>query len=94
VPPLLCASGPEPYSKRLRQHALLVPWACYDVIVPASINGFYAVYLTGTAGAGLVMLAFRNGIVAGADTSGGPLRRQLRGVRERLRRKTKGVDPA
>jgi hypothetical protein len=35
-----------------------------------SINGFYAAYLTGTAGQGFVMLVFRNGTIAGADAAG------------------------
>ena len=36
----------------------------------ASINGFYAVYLTGTAMQGFAMLIFRNGTVVGIDAGG------------------------
>jgi hypothetical protein len=35
-----------------------------------TINGFYAVYLTGSSGQGFVMLTFRNGVIAGADAAG------------------------
>jgi hypothetical protein len=35
-----------------------------------SINGFYAAYLTGSAGQGLAMLVFRNGTVVGVDAAG------------------------
>jgi len=38
--------------------------------VKASINGFYAVYLTGTAGQGLVMLIFKDRTIVGVDISG------------------------
>ena len=34
------------------------------------MNGFYIAYLTGTAGNGMVLLAMRNGAVAGVDTTG------------------------
>ena len=40
------------------------------VIVNASINGFYAAYLTGTATQGFAMLIFRNGTVVGIDAGG------------------------
>ena|SRR5579872_544029 len=36
-----------------------------------SINGFYAAYLTGSAGQGLAMLVFRNGTIVGVDAGGG-----------------------
>jgi hypothetical protein len=39
-------------------------------IVNASINGFYAAYLTGSAGQGLAMLIFRNGAIVGVDAAG------------------------
>jgi hypothetical protein len=35
-----------------------------------SINGFYAVYLTGAKSQGFAMLALRNGVVAGIDVHG------------------------
>jgi hypothetical protein len=35
-----------------------------------SINGFYAVYMTGSAGQGFAMLVFRNGTIVGVDVSG------------------------
>jgi hypothetical protein len=35
-----------------------------------SFNGFYAVYLTGSAGQGFAMLVFRNGTVVGIDVAG------------------------
>jgi hypothetical protein len=35
-----------------------------------SINGFYAAYLTGSAGQGLAMLVFRNGTIVGVDAAG------------------------
>lgn len=35
-----------------------------------SINGFYAAYVTGTAGQGLAMLVFRNGAIVGVDAAG------------------------
>jgi hypothetical protein len=38
--------------------------------VNTSINGFYAVYLTGMATQGLAMLVFRNGKVVGVDVGG------------------------
>jgi hypothetical protein len=38
--------------------------------VTASINGFYAAYLTGRASQGLAMLIFRNGRIVGADFAG------------------------
>jgi hypothetical protein len=36
-----------------------------------SINGFYAVYLTGSGGQGFTMLVIRNGTIVGADVAGG-----------------------
>lgn len=36
----------------------------------ASIDGFYAVYVTGTHGQGLAMVAFRKGRIVGADVGG------------------------
>jgi hypothetical protein len=36
----------------------------------ASINGFYAAYLTGSAGQGFAMLVFRNGTIVGVDVAG------------------------
>jgi hypothetical protein len=36
----------------------------------ASINGFYAAYLTGSAGQGFAMLVFRNGAIVGVDAAG------------------------
>jgi hypothetical protein len=36
----------------------------------SSIDGFYAAYLTGSAGQGFAMLVFRNGTIAGADALG------------------------
>lgn len=35
-----------------------------------SINGFYAAYLTGSAGQGFAMLVFRNGTIVGVDAAG------------------------
>jgi len=35
-----------------------------------SINGFYAAYLTGSAGQGFAMLVFRNGTIVGIDAAG------------------------
>lgn len=35
-----------------------------------SINGFYAVYITGTSLQGFAMLVFRNGTVVGVDAGG------------------------
>ncbi len=36
----------------------------------ASINGFYAAYLTGSASQGFAMLVFRNGTIVGVDVAG------------------------
>jgi hypothetical protein len=36
----------------------------------SSIDGFYAAYLTGSAGQGFAMLVFRNGIIVGVDVAG------------------------
>lgn len=36
----------------------------------ASINGFYAAYLTGSSGQGFSMLVFKDGIIVGADVVG------------------------
>jgi hypothetical protein len=36
----------------------------------ASINGFYAAYLTGSASQGFAMLVFRNGTIVGVDVGG------------------------
>src|SRR5664279_1978943 len=36
----------------------------------ASINGFYAAYLTGSGGQGFAMLVFRNGTIVGVDAGG------------------------
>jgi hypothetical protein len=36
----------------------------------ASINGFYAAYLTGSAGQGFAMLVFRDGTIVGVDATG------------------------
>jgi hypothetical protein len=38
--------------------------------VTISINGFYAAYLTGSAGQGLAILIFRNGQMVGVDILG------------------------
>jgi len=35
-----------------------------------SIDGFYAAYLTGSSGQGLVMLIFRHGTIVGIDVAG------------------------
>jgi hypothetical protein len=35
-----------------------------------SIDGFYAVYMTGNAGQGFAMVVFRNGAIVGVDVSG------------------------
>jgi hypothetical protein len=35
------------------------------------INGFYALYYTGKAGSGFGVVVFKDGIVTGADASGG-----------------------
>jgi hypothetical protein len=37
----------------------------------ATMNGFYAVYYTGKAGSGFAIVVFKDGIIAGADASGG-----------------------
>jgi hypothetical protein len=39
-------------------------------IMNPSIDGFYAAYLTGSSGQGLVMLIFRHGTVVGIDVAG------------------------
>lgn len=39
-------------------------------IVNSSIDGFYAAYLTGSFGQGLVMLIFRHGVIVGIDVAG------------------------
>lgn len=36
----------------------------------ASINGFYAAYLSGTAGQGFAMIVFKNGTIVGVDALG------------------------
>lgn len=36
----------------------------------ASIDGFYAAYLTGSASQGFAMLVFRNGTIVGVDVAG------------------------
>lgn len=36
----------------------------------ASVDGFYAAYLTGSTGQGLAMLVFRNGAIVGVDVVG------------------------
>jgi len=36
----------------------------------ATINGFYAAYLTGSASQGFAMLVFRNGTIVGVDVAG------------------------
>lgn len=36
----------------------------------ASISGFYAAYLTGSASQGFAMLVFRNGTIVGVDAAG------------------------
>jgi hypothetical protein len=36
----------------------------------ASVNGFYAVYLSGKQGQGFALIAFKDGRIAGADASG------------------------
>jgi hypothetical protein len=36
-----------------------------------SINGFYAAYVTGSAGQGFAMLVFRSGTIVGVDAAGG-----------------------
>jgi hypothetical protein len=36
----------------------------------SSIDGFYAAYLTGSSGQGLVMLIFRHGTIVGIDVAG------------------------
>lgn len=38
---------------------------------PNSIEGFYAVYLTGAMGSSFAMFTFREGNIAGADVGGG-----------------------
>lgn len=37
------------------------------------MNGIYAMYFTGTAGAGHAVLVLKDGVIAGADTVGGVL---------------------
>lgn len=34
------------------------------------MNGFYAAYLTGSAGQGFAMFTFRNGVIVGVDAAG------------------------
>lgn len=41
-----------------------------DDALNTSINGFYAAYLTGTAGQGFAMLVFKDGTIVGADSVG------------------------
>jgi hypothetical protein len=40
------------------------------LLVNASINGFYAVYLTGSSSQGFAMLVFRNQEIVGVDAGG------------------------
>lgn len=39
-------------------------------IMSSSIDGFYAAYLTGSSGQGLLMLIFRQGTIVGVDATG------------------------